>query len=117
MLEVTATVAEEAHSVIGGIRDDGQMRLRRLDGYPVNIEPRGHLLIIRNDDVPGVIGDVGTNLGSAGINIAEFHQARDLEAGEALAVLSLDEAPEPGVLERIRSLPAVRHARVVALDS
>lgn len=117
MLEVSVTVGGRSHSVAGGVRDDGKPRLRRLDGFPVNIEPRGHLLIVRNDDVPGVIGDVGTTLGSAGVNIAEFHQARDLETGEALAVLSLDEKLPPEVLEDIRSLPAVRHARVVALDS
>lgn len=116
MLEVDVSAGGVQHSAAGGIREDGGMRLRRLDGYPVNIEPRGHILIMRNDDVPGVIGGVGTILGAAHVNIAEFHQARDLEVGEALAVLSLDEAPAPGLIEEIRALPAVRHARVVVLD-
>ena len=93
------------------------LRLLRIDDYQVEVEPRGHLLIFKSRDVPGVLGEVGTRLGVAGVHIAEFHQARDPETGEALALLSLDEALEADVLADLRSLPAILWARSVRLDS
>ena len=95
---------------------DGGLRLLRIDGYHVEVEPRGHLLIFKNRDAPGVVGEVGTRLGAAGVKISEFHQARDPHTGESLAVLSLDEALDGDVLADLRSLPAVLYARAVGLD-
>jgi D-3-phosphoglycerate dehydrogenase len=116
MLEVTARSGDEVHVVSGGVEADGDLRLLRIDGYQVEVEPRGHLLIFKSRDVPGVLGEVGTRLGAAGVHIAEFHQARDPETGEALALLALDEALAPDVLADLRSLPAILYARGVRLD-
>ncbi|MBT8461135.1 MAG: phosphoglycerate dehydrogenase [Gemmatimonadetes bacterium] len=117
MLEVTARSADEVHVLTGSVEADGQLRLLRIDGCHVAVEPRGYLLIFRNRDEPGVVGEVGTRLGAAGVNIAEFHQARDAETGDSLAVLSLDERPEKDVLADLRSIPAIHYARGVRLDS
>lgn len=102
--------------VVTGALEDGDCRLRRVDGYHVDVEPRGHMLLVRNRDVPGVIGDIGTRLGRSGVNIAEFHQARDPETGEALAVLALDDPVSPELLADLRALPAILDARQVSLD-
>jgi D-3-phosphoglycerate dehydrogenase / 2-oxoglutarate reductase len=64
----------------------------RIDRYRIVVQPRGSLLILRNRDVPGVIGRVGTLLGAPGINIAEYHQARMQAGEEALAAISVDGA-------------------------
>src|SRR5437763_9500767 len=56
----------------------------------VDVAPRDTLIILTNRDVPGVIGRVGTLLGDAGVNIAEYHQARLAQGGEALAAISVD---------------------------
>jgi D-3-phosphoglycerate dehydrogenase len=117
MLEISARAGEEIHVVTGGIEADGGLRLLRIDGYHVEVEPRGHLLIFKNLDVPGVVGEVGTRLGIAGVNIAEFHQARDPETGESLAVLSLDEGLSSELLSDLRSIPAIRYARGIRLDA
>ena len=103
--------------VRGGLEEDGSLRLLRIDDYQVEVEPRGHLLIFKSRGVPGVLGEVGTRLGAAGVHIAEFHQARDPETGEALALLSLDEALDADVLADLRSLPAILYARGVRLDA
>ena len=116
VLEVYARSANEVHVVRGGVEMDGAMRLLRVDGYQVEVEPRGYLLIFRNRDVPGVLGEVGTRLGSAGVNIAEFHQARGSASGDSLAVLSLDERPDRDLLEELRSIPAIHFARGVRFD-
>ena len=67
----------------------------RIDDYHVDISPVGWMLVVRNKDVPGVIGNVGTALGKAGINIASYHQARRSAqaAGaptDALAAINVD---------------------------
>jgi len=116
MLEVSALAGGEVHVVSGGLESDGGLRLLRIDGYHVEVEPRGHLLLFRNRDAPGVVGEVGTRLAAAGVKISEFHQARDPQTGESLAVLSLDEALGSDVLADLRSLPAVLYARAVRLD-
>lgn len=115
-VEVAVPAADGSATVAGAIRNDLSGGLVRVDGYPVNVEPRGTLLFVRNRDVPGVVGQVGTRLGEAGVNIGEFHQSRDAKGGEALAVINLDQELEPGTLEALRALPDVRSAWQVRLD-
>ncbi|NJD19215.1 MAG: ACT domain-containing protein, partial [Gemmatimonadetes bacterium] len=92
---------------------DGPARLSRIGDFHVDVVPRGTLLVLRNDDVPGVIGHVGTALGAAGVNIAEYHQARMTPGGEALAVVTLDGAVDPAVRSALLALPHVRSATLV----
>ncbi|MHB1191830.1 MAG: phosphoglycerate dehydrogenase [Longimicrobiales bacterium] len=107
--------AEGAGEVrVGGVATgDGPPRLTRIGGFHVDVVPRGTLLVLRNDDVPGVIGHVGTALGEAGVNIAEYHQARLEPGGEALAVVTLDGAVDPAVRGALLALPHVRAATLV----
>ena len=59
------------------------------------------MIFLRYDDVPGVIGRVGTLLGEAGVNIANMTVSRNREGGKALMVLSIDTPASPEVLERL----------------
>ena len=59
------------------------------------------MVVLRYDDVPGVIGRIGTLLGEAGVNIANMAVSRNREAGKALMVLSLDAAASPELIERL----------------
>jgi D-3-phosphoglycerate dehydrogenase len=59
------------------------------------------MVLLRYDDVPGVIGRVGTLLGEAGVNIANMAVSRNREAGKAVMVLSLDTPAAPEVIERL----------------
>jgi D-3-phosphoglycerate dehydrogenase len=79
----------------------------------VDVAPDGWILVIRNRDVPGVIGRVGTVLGGAGINIASYHQARRSTPGDdALAAINVDQALANGVLEELQRLPDVLQVRL-----
>jgi D-3-phosphoglycerate dehydrogenase len=69
--------------------------------------------VLTNRDVPGVIGHVGTALGDARVNIAEYHQARLAQGGDALAVISVDGAVGDGVRSMLLALPEVRTATIV----
>lgn len=100
----------------GALLGESHARLVRLDDYHVDVRPRGTLLVLRNRDVPGVIGRVGSVLGDAGINIGEYHQSRLDGDGDALATVSVDGEPGPMLIERLSNLPDVIDVRVARLD-
>ncbi|MGH9345927.1 MAG: phosphoglycerate dehydrogenase [Vicinamibacterales bacterium] len=99
--------------VEGAVFDRSAPRVVLVDGVPVEAPLEGTLLVIRNNDQPGVIGEVGTILGRHGVNIANFALGR--EGTRAIGVVNIDETqPLPDqLLEEIRKVPAVRSARIV----
>jgi D-3-phosphoglycerate dehydrogenase len=98
----------------GDQNGDGAFRITRIGAFRVDVYPRDTLLILTNHDVPGVIGRVGTLLGEAGVNIAEYHQARLAQGGEALAAVSVDGGVGDEVKRRLLELPDVRSVTVVS---
>ena len=102
--------------VAGALLAEGHPRVVRINGFHIDLNPRRTLAIIRNRDVPGVIGRVGTLLGNAGINIAEYHQARLQAGGEALAAISVDGRLGSDVLSKLRELPELLDVRQAELD-
>lgn len=104
----------DAELRVGGVAAlDAPPRLTRIGPFHVDVAPRGTLLVITNHDVPGVIGRVGTALGDARVNIAEYHQARLAQGGEALAVISVDGVISPSVRPLLLALPDVLTATIV----
>ena len=87
----------------------------RIDDYHVDIVPAGALVVLKNQDVPGVIGRVGTILGDHDINIAGFHQARLSKGGDALAAVAVDGDIDDAVRSALLELPEVSSAIVVRL--
>lgn len=116
-LEVEIRSDGQTHAVSGGVEPGGELRVLGIDGYHVDVAPSGNLLVVRSDDVPGGIGEIGTRVGRAGLHVAELHQARDLESGEALVVLATDEEPGDSLVAEIGALPAVRTVRAVRFGS
>jgi D-3-phosphoglycerate dehydrogenase len=115
-VELRTTTREREVRVSGALLGGGHPRIVRIGEYHVDIVPTGTLVILRNRDVPGVIGRVGTLLGNAGINIGEYHQARLEAGGEAVAAISVDGRLDAEVVERLRALPEVIDARQAQLD-
>ncbi|MEN8375545.1 MAG: phosphoglycerate dehydrogenase [Gemmatimonadota bacterium] len=101
--------------VQGSILAGDHVRLSRIGDYRINVVAEGSLVVLRNRDVPGVIGQVGTVLGDAGANIAEYHQSRQGDGGEALAVISLEGPVSSDTMEALRALPDVLDARQAQL--
>lgn len=102
--------------VVGGalLGDGHHPRIVRIGEFHVDTVPRGTLLLVRNRDVPGVIGEVGSKLGAAGVNIAEYHQSRREAGGDALGVVTVDGEVPADVLEELRGLAAVESVRQVS---
>ncbi len=99
----------------GAILHQGKLWLVSVDGIPVEAPLGDRVLFIRNDDKPGVIGQVGTILGAAGINIASFVLGRDESRPHAVGVVNTDSPLPDEVLNRIRQIEAVQFARVIQL--
>jgi L-serine deaminase len=90
-------------------------RITEIDGFHIEATPQGHMLVMRNRDVPGVIGRVGTILGERGVNISRFHLGRRERGGEAMAVIEVDVAADAATLEALRNLPEILSVRVIEL--
>ncbi|MBL8984801.1 MAG: phosphoglycerate dehydrogenase [Gemmatimonadales bacterium] len=115
---VVRVVADGQEMRIGGVAPlDAPARLSQVGPFHVDVAPRETLLVLTNRDVPGVIGHVGTALGDAGVNIAEYHQARLKEGGEALAVISVDGPGDPGLRDTLLAIPDVQSASVIRFQA
>jgi len=98
--------------VAGALVGNSHGRVVRIDDYHVDVAPDGWMLVIRNRDVPGVIGRVGTVLAEAGINIGSYHQSRRATGQEALAAITVDQPLTDGVRERLERVPDVLQVRL-----
>ena len=102
--------------VEGTIFEPGSPRLTQIDNVDIEAPLEGTLLVIHNDDQPGVIGEVGTILGRHALNIASFSLGRG--EGGAFGVVNLDVGAEENLaaaVEELRMVPAIRAVSVVRL--
>ena len=90
-------------------------RITEIDGFHIEAVPHGHMVVMHNQDVPGVIGKVGTIFGERGVNISRFHLGRRERGGEAMAVIEVDASLQPDTLDELRSLPPVISAIEIEL--
>jgi D-3-phosphoglycerate dehydrogenase len=103
------------HKAAGTIFGQHMPRLVALDDFRLEAYLDGRLLVFRHQDVPGIIGAVGTIFGRHGINIAQMAVGRSGPGGEAVGVLNLDSEPTAEALAEVRQLPAIMAAIVVHL--
>jgi D-3-phosphoglycerate dehydrogenase len=99
---------------VGGVATpDARPRITRIGRFTVDVMPRRTMLVLTNADVPGVIGRVGTLLGDAGVNIAEYHQSRTSQGGDALAAITVDGTIDAALRQRLLSSHDVRSVTVL----
>ena len=101
LVTVTVRNDDDEVSVCGTQFAGGDPRIVRVDGYRVDAIPHGHMLVAHNEDVPGVIGFIGSTLGDADVNIAAMFNARETIGGEALSVYNLDDQPSADLLQAL----------------
>jgi len=99
--------------VYGGDAREG--RITEINGFHIEAIPHGHMLVMHNRDVPGVIGRVGTILGDRGVNISRFHLGRRERGGEAMAVIEVDARVGKEVVDELRNFDAIISARQIEL--
>ncbi len=96
--------------VAGALFGQNELRILSLNSYRLEAVPEGHLLVVSNDDVPGMIGRIGTFLGDQSVNIAQLYMSRNQKGGAALAIYQLDHELDATTL---KALAAVDHIRSV----
>jgi D-3-phosphoglycerate dehydrogenase len=116
LVTVTVGDGDREVSVCGTLFAGDDPRIVRIDGYRVDAVPHGHMLIARNEDVPGVIGFVGTVLGENGLNIAGMFNARETIGGEALTVYNLDDPVPTDVIDELGADERMIEVRAITLD-
>ncbi len=115
LIEVTLSSDGTKCSVAGTQVPDKGMRIVHVNGHSVEFEPKGTFRFIEHFDRPGVIGEVGTLLGRKNINIAHMDVARDKPRGDAVMILSIDEAAPTDVIEALKSEKNIREATQIIL--
>ena len=101
--------------VLGMIGLNNALRSLGVNNIDIDAPLTGFLLLFRNEDVPGVIGRVGTLLGKHEINIANFALGRMADSTEAIGIVNVDHKVSPEVLAELRAIEAVRQARVIEI--
>jgi D-3-phosphoglycerate dehydrogenase len=114
---ITAEVMteRETHRAAGTLFGHNMPRLVQLDEHKLEAYMDGVLLIFTHQDVPGIIGRVGTIFGAHKINIAQMAVGRATAGGTAIGVLNLDQEPTAAALQEVLSVPDIRTARVIRL--
>jgi D-3-phosphoglycerate dehydrogenase len=115
LITVRTRSADGEHQVAGALFGKQDERIVRVDNFNIEAVPAGHMVLLSNRDVPGVIGRVATLLGGAGINIARFYLGRKEPGGDAMALIQVDEPMGDGLLAELAALPEVLGARRVTL--
>ena len=113
-IRLTVKTANMERSVAGTVFSDGKARIIQIKGIDMEAEFGPHMLYITNEDKPGFIGALGTMLGNAGVNIATFNLGRKAQGGEAICLVSIDEAPPASVLQAVAALAQVKQVKPLA---
>jgi len=103
----------ETHRVSGTVFTDRLPRIVDVDGFSLEVVPRGHMIYFSNNDKPGVIGNIGTVLGQSSVNIAGMQLGRDQEGGRALALLLVDNAVGTEVIQRLQKIDNILTAKAI----
>jgi D-3-phosphoglycerate dehydrogenase len=103
------------HSVTGALLGENEIRITDMDEFPINVPPAQHMLFTLHRDMPGIIGKIGSLLGSFNVNIASMQVGRKIVRGDAVMVLSLDDPLPEGILGEILKVPGIRDAYTVTL--
>lgn len=108
----------ESHRILGTVYADGLPRVLRIDDFSMDMIPQGNMVLIENQDQPGVIGFVGTSFGDAQVNIADMVISRTFAAdgkATALMVLKTDSQPPETLLNRLTARPNIKRVKSLVL--
>jgi len=115
VVAVDLVAGDRVHRAAGTLFGHAMPRLVQLEGHRLEAYLDGVLLVFTHQDVPGIIGRVGTAFGTLGVNIAQMTVGRSTPGGDAIGVLNLDQEPSAEALAAVRAVPGIRSAHVVKL--
>lgn len=115
-VKLRVSSAEGKKMSIGGIVFDQTLtKISLIDEFHFEFDPSGHFLVLENHDRPGVIGDIGTALGKAGVNIDQFSLSRNKLGGHAMAIVKVDDAVSKDIVSILSKVKNVIRVRTMSL--
>ena len=115
LLTLTIKTSLETKSVSGTLLNGFGARIVKIDDYAIDVSPEGYLLYVHHNDRPGVIGHVGTILGSNAVNIATMQVGRRDVGGDAIMMLTVDKPLPADLLDRLGELAEIKSVTQVEL--
>ncbi|MEI6255961.1 MAG: phosphoglycerate dehydrogenase [Planctomycetota bacterium] len=115
IVAVDLVAGDRVHRAAGTLFGHSMPRLVQLEGYRLEAYLDGVLLVFTHQDIPGIIGRVGSAFGGLGVNIAQMTVGRSTPGGDAIGVLNLDQEPSPEAVAAVLACHGVRSVRVVKL--
>ncbi|MFM7243107.1 MAG: phosphoglycerate dehydrogenase [Planctomycetaceae bacterium] len=115
VVAVDLVTGDQVHRAAGTLFGHSMPRIVQLEGYRLEAYLDGVLLVFTHQDVPGIIGRVGTAFGQLGVNIAQMTVGRSTPGGDAIGVLNLDQEPAADSVAAVLACPGVRSAKVISL--
>ena len=115
LISSKVTLNDSDYRLDGSVFNDRHPRLVNILGREMDVTPRGTILLVENNDVPGVIGKVGTLLGNLNINIAAYLLNRNEEKGKAFAVIRVDSRLSQSdlkILAKLKDIQSVKQIKV-----
>jgi len=111
MINVIVTTDERVRNVTGTLFTGKEPRIVNIEGVPIEVALQPNMIFIRNDDKPGMIGELGTLLGAEGVNVADFRLGRkDADSG-AICLVALDAPVNDDLFQKISSLSQIQSAK------
>jgi D-3-phosphoglycerate dehydrogenase len=102
-------------SVAGTLNSKKEPRIIQVDNFPMETVPEGDMLVLMNNDKPGVIGGIGTLLGQNRINIARMQFGRENQGGLAMSIVSIDSPVTDDLMAKIKQLPNVLSVKLIKI--
>jgi D-3-phosphoglycerate dehydrogenase len=116
-LSIKVATNEGENVLVGTVFGRNEPRLVRLNSFRLEALPSGPMLLVFNNDVPGVIGALGTTLGISGVNISRMTVGREEESNQNIILLSTDELVSKELLAKVEELKDITKAQVLDLTS
>ncbi len=113
-IKLVVNMGDSTRRLAGTVFSDGRPRLIQIKDINLDAEFAPHMLYIVNEDKPGFIGKLGTMLGDAKVNIANFTLGRSAPGQDAIALIEVDGAVPEAVANAVAKLPQVKHAKPLA---
>ncbi|MEL7598068.1 MAG: ACT domain-containing protein, partial [Clostridiaceae bacterium] len=113
-IKITNNKMEE-FTLSGTVSNNKEGKLVEIQGYEVDVKPSTYMLFVQNKDVPGVIGQVGTIVGTENINVAAMQVGRKAKGELALMILNVDDEVSKESLEKFKSVENIIEAKTTTL--
>ena len=115
LIRATVTTSDGEYSISGSVFSENHPRIVSVMGYSIDVFPEGIMLFMKNKDVPGVIGKIGTLLGNNNINIASYILSREVKNKSAYSIVKVDEKINHRIIKEISMLKEIETINQIKL--